>query len=106
MTKILITSKQLKEIHKASGLTLRGFAKRLGYSESYIRHLESGSNKITQEFTDNLMKALELGSKYKKACELYSQMEEKRMKVSRFRKMQRIKYIALILIILILVILF
>lgn len=42
--------KRLKEIRKKTGLSLREFAKRIGFSPSYVSHIENGEKRGSIDF--------------------------------------------------------
>ena len=75
MNKIL-TSETLKTVRKQKGMTQAEFAKKVGYSETYIQKLEQGKLPITYEFTRNFKFAFDLERAYLKACENYCEVHE------------------------------
>ena len=73
----ILTSETLKAVRKHKNMTQAEFAKKLGYSETYIQKLEQGQKPITSEFTENLLKAIDLERAYRKACRNYCEVHEK-----------------------------
>lgn len=74
MNKISIET--LKMTRKKRNMTQAEFAKKLGYSETYIQKLEQGKLPITYEFTRNFKFAFDLEKAYRKACENYCEVHE------------------------------
>lgn len=58
--KEILTVEKLRKIRKRKGMTQAEFAGLVGYSETYIQKLEQGQKPITSEFTNNLLKVLDL----------------------------------------------
>lgn len=54
----ILTSETLKAVRKHKNMTQAEFAKKLGYSETYIQKLEQGRLPITYEFTRNFKHSL------------------------------------------------
>ena len=67
----------IKRIRKELGMTQAEFAGLVGYSETYIQKLEQGQKPITSEFTNNLLKALDLEKAYRRACSQCCEVHEK-----------------------------
>ena len=62
----LIFGTELKKIRNSRGLTVRGFAKLVGFSAPYICDLESGNRKPTLEMINKFSKVLILTEEEKK----------------------------------------
>lgn len=75
--KEILTVEKLRKIRKRKGMTQAEFAGLVGYSETYIQKLEQGQKPITSEFTENLLKAIDLERAYRKACRNYYEVHEK-----------------------------
>jgi DNA-binding helix-turn-helix protein len=75
--KEILTVEKLRKIRKRKGMTQAEFAGLVGYSETYIQKLEQGQKPITSEFTNNLLKALDLEKAYRKACSQCCEVHEK-----------------------------
>ena len=75
--KEILTVEKLRKIRKRKGMTQAEFAGLVGYSETYIQKLEQGQKPITSEFTENLLKAIDLERAYRKACRNYCEVHEK-----------------------------
>lgn len=73
----ILTSETLKAVRKHKNMTQAEFAKKLGYSETYIQKLEQGRLPITYEFTRNFKHSLDLERAYRKACRNYCEVHEK-----------------------------
>lgn len=77
----ILTSETLKAVRKHKNMTQAEFAKKLGYSETYIQKLEQGKLPITYEFTRNFKHSLDLELAYRRAynnyCELHEAMNKK-----------------------------
>lgn len=71
-----ISVETLKLVRKQKGMTQAEFAKKLGYSETYIQKLEQGRLPITYEFTRSFKFAFDLERAYRKACENYCEVHE------------------------------
>lgn len=78
--KEILTVEKLRKIRKRKGMTQAEFAGLVGYSETYIQKLEQGQKPITSEFTNNLLKAIDLEKAYRKACSQYCEVHEKAKK--------------------------
>lgn len=74
--KEILTIEKLRKIRKRKGMTQAEFAGLVGYSETYIQKLEQGQKPITSEFTNNLLKALDLERAYREACNNYCELHE------------------------------
>ena len=99
----ILTSEKLKSIRKHKNMTQAEFAKKLGYSETYIQKLERGRLPITSEFTKNLRYALDIELAYRRAyntyCEVHEAMNKKPL-------MTKIEVLCLIILVLIFVLLY
>lgn len=73
---------ELKKIRKRTGLSQTEFARKVGYSESYIQKLEQGQLPVTKEFCENMQKAFDLELAYRRACLSYGLIEEKHKKIN------------------------
>lgn len=78
--KEILTVEKLRKIRKRKGMTQAEFAGLVGYSETYIQKLEQGQKPITSEFTNNLLKALDLEKAYRRACSQCCEVHEKAKK--------------------------
>lgn len=72
----ILTSETLKSVRKHKNMTQAEFAKKLGYSETYIKKLEQGRLPITYEFTRNFKHSLDLERAYREACNNYCELHE------------------------------
>ena len=72
----ILTSETLRKVRKQKGMTQAEFAKKIGYSETYIQKLEQGKLPITSEFTKNFKYALDLELAYRRACNNYCEVHE------------------------------
>ena len=72
----ILTSETLKAVRKHKNMTQAEFAKKLGYSETYIQKLEQGKLPITYEFTRNFKHSLDLELAYRRACNNYCELHE------------------------------
>ena len=72
----ILTSETLKAVRKQKGMTQAEFAKKIGYSGTYIQKLEQGKLPITYEFRMNFKHAFDLERAYRKACENYCEVHE------------------------------
>lgn len=61
----ILTNETLKAVRKNKNMTQAEFAKKLGYSETYIQKLEQGKLPITYEFTRNFKHSLDLERAYR-----------------------------------------
>lgn len=72
----ILTSETLKAIRKQKGMTQAEFAKKIGYSETYIRKLENGQLPMTKEFANNFLNELDIERAYREACKNYCKLHE------------------------------
>lgn len=72
----ILTKEKLRKIRKQKGLTQAEFARRIGYSEVYIQKIEQGQSPITDEFTKNFMKAVDIERAYRTSCSNYCDLQE------------------------------
>lgn len=72
----ILTSETLRKVRKQKGMTQAEFAKKIGYSETYIQKLEQGRKPITNEFAINFKHTFDLEKAYRKACENYYGVHE------------------------------
>lgn len=72
----ILTSKTLKAVRKHRNMTQAEFAKKLGYSETYIQKLEKGRKPITSEFASNFKHTFDLERTYREACNCYCELHE------------------------------
>lgn len=99
----ILTSEILKSIRKQKGMTQAEFAKRIGYSETYIQKIEQGRLPITSEFTTNFLNILDLERAYRKAYDSYCDIQEK---VNKKPFMTKRGFLCLIILVLIFVLLY
>lgn len=74
--KEILDKEVLKAIRENRKMTQAEFAKKIGYSEDYISRIERGSRPVTDEFTKNLIYALDLEKAYREACSNYCEIQE------------------------------
>lgn len=99
----ILTSETLKVVRKHRNMTQAEFAKKLGYSETYIQKIEQGSLPITSEFTTNFLNILDLERAYRKAYDSYCDIQEK---VNKKPFMTKRGFLCLIILVLIFVLLY
>lgn len=99
----ILTCKKLKSIRNKKGMTQAEFAKKLGYSEAYIRKLENGQYPINANFTNNLKKTYDIEQAYREALSNYCEVHEAMNKKPFMTKMG---FLCLIILVLIFVLLY
>lgn len=99
----ILTNETLKAVRKQKGMTQAEFAKKVGYSETYIQKLEQGKLPITYEFTRNFKFAFDLEKAYRKACKNYCEVHEA---MNKKPFMTKRRFLCLIILVLIFVLLY
>lgn len=94
----ILTSEVLKAVRKNRNMTQAEFAKKLGYSEIYIRKLENGQLPLTKDFINNFLIAIDIERAYREACKNYFKLNEAMNKKTFMTKRVGICLIILVLI--------
>lgn len=98
-----ISVETLKAVRKQKGMTQAEFAKKIGYSETYIQKIEQGKLPITYEFSRNFKFAFDLERAYRKACENYCEVNKA---INKKPFMTKRGFLCLIILVLIFVLLY
>ena len=98
-----ITKEKIKRLRKLKKMTQAEFAKKLGYSETYIRKLERGKLPITNDFISNFLSMNDIERAYRRAYNNYCEVHEETKKKPFMAKMG---FICLIILVLIFVLLY
>lgn len=99
----ILTSETLRKVRKQKGMTQAEFAKKLGYSETYIRKLERGKLPITNDFIRNFLLVSDIERAYRRAYNNYCEFHEVTKKKPFTAKMG---FLCLIILVLIFVLLY